>query len=544
MAITSRTERGPFRLLATLAFFAAVAAHAQVPVGDDGYPVESLGSVDTDSAYAEGMDTESLLSAGELEVLVGPIALYPDDLLAIVLPASTYPLEIVQAARFLEAFENDSTLEPEESWDESVIALLNYPEVVHLLNDDIDWTWQLGEAVISQQADLVAAVEAFRDRAYAAGNLKSDEYQTVSNDEGIIEIVPIEDDIIYVPYYEPERVVVYQPQPVYHYYPRSYPVYYYPYPTGHAFSSGYFWGVTTAFRIGWATDHLHIHHPSYWGHPYYGHSYYGHYYRRPSLTVYNTTYVNNSRHYSNQHHRDGDYWRPRRRSGARQSDYYQRTRTYRVDARDERRSDVRAVNYTTSGNSNRHAGRETDTAANLSANARATRADSTRARSGSRDDRQADRQIEFRDRSQTGSRTTDSEATRRAARNVTRGSDRAGTLANDAAISRETRGNSNPQNNRNAERNPTRVASNGSSNRERSANETVRARTSQRDSSQQRQARETVAPPREQKAARNERQEKSNANRPERSSDSRERNTTERSGRDSQQREKRSARAK
>ena len=240
MAMTSRVKRGSIRLLATWACFAAVIVYGQVPVGDDGYPVAALGSVDTDSTYAPDVAAESPLSGAELEVLVGPIALYPDDLLAIVLPASTYPLEIVQAARFLEAFDNDSTLEPDESWDESVIALLNYPEVIHLLNDDIDWTWKLGEAVISQQADLVAAVEAFRDRAYAAGNLKSDEYQTVSSDEGIIEIVPIEDDIIYVPYYEPEHVVIQQAQPVYHYYPRSYPVYYYPYPTGYAFSSGYF----------------------------------------------------------------------------------------------------------------------------------------------------------------------------------------------------------------------------------------------------------------------------------------------------------------
>jgi hypothetical protein len=245
-----------------------------------------------------------------------------------VLPASTYPLEIVQAARFLEEYEQDSTLQPNEDWDESVTALLNYPEVLRMLNDDIDWTWRLGDAVVNQQADVIAAVESFRDRAYAAGNLKSDQRQTVSEEDGIIEIVPIDDEIIYVPYYEPEQVVVRQVTPVYYYYPRPYPVYYYPYPVGYSFYSGYFWGVTTAFQIGWATDHLHVHHHSYWGHPYFGHSYYGHYYRSPSY-VYNSWYVHDSVYYTSNRYRDGDYWRPRTHSRARPAYYSSRTRSYR-----------------------------------------------------------------------------------------------------------------------------------------------------------------------------------------------------------------------
>ena len=197
---TATNTRGSYlALMALLMLFVGMAVHAQAPADGSDYAVESID------------DTQ--LTADDLQTLVGPIALYPDDLLAIVLPASTYPLQIVQAARFLEAYEIDSTLEPDESWDESVVALINYPEVIALLNDDIDWTWRLGEAVISQQEGVVSAVEVFRDRAYAAGNLKSDEYQTVSRDNDIIEIVPIEDDIIYVPYYEPEVVVIQQPRP-------------------------------------------------------------------------------------------------------------------------------------------------------------------------------------------------------------------------------------------------------------------------------------------------------------------------------------------
>ncbi len=189
----------------------------------------------TAPAEIEEIEEFTVFSSSEIEELIGPIALYPDDLLAIVLPASTYPLQIVEAARFLEALEADSSLQPDEDWDDSIVALLNYPEVIELLNEDLDWTWRLGEAVVAQQADVIAAIESFRDRAYAAGNLESDDYQIVSHEGSSIQITPVEEDVIYVPYYEPEEVVVYQPRRVYYYYPRSYPVYYYPYPSHHTF---------------------------------------------------------------------------------------------------------------------------------------------------------------------------------------------------------------------------------------------------------------------------------------------------------------------
>ena len=286
------------------------ATWAQVPVDENG---EFIGKVEAQEADpATGNEDIPLLSTVDLEELVGPIALYPDDLLAVVLPAAAYPLQIVEVSRFLEALEDDPSLEPNPEWDDSVVALTNYPEVVVLLNDDIDWTWRLGEAVVSQQADVVAAIETFRDRAYAAGNLKSDSYQTVSRDEGIIEITPVAEDVIYVPYYEPERVVVYQPRPVYYYYPRPYPVYYYPYTSSHAFSHGYFWGVTTAFTIGWYSDSLNVFHHSYFGHPYYGHSYWDSWwYRRPTINIYNNNYVSRNTTVTVNHFNRGDRWQPR-----------------------------------------------------------------------------------------------------------------------------------------------------------------------------------------------------------------------------------------
>jgi Protein of unknown function (DUF3300) len=254
-------------------------------------------------AAAQEAPAVGLASAEELHEIVGPIALYPDDLVAIVLPASTYPLQIVQAARFLEDRERDSSLEPNEEWDDSVVALLNYPEVVKLLNDDLDWTYDLGTAVLNQRADVLDAIQGFRDEAYAAGNLRSDERQTVAVADDTIEITPADPEVIYVPYYEPERVVVYQPAPVYYYYPRPYPVYYYPYPAYHNFYTGFFWGVSTWFSIGWHSHHVHVYDPFYYGHPYYGWSYYNPFYVR-------NVYVNVN-HYPNY------VWEPTYRHGGR-----------------------------------------------------------------------------------------------------------------------------------------------------------------------------------------------------------------------------------
>ncbi len=306
---------------------------AQVPVDDDGNVIGKYESQSNITPIVD--DGVPRLSYAELQDLVGPIALYPDDLLAIVLPASAYPLQVVEASRFLKALEIDSSLQPDADWDDSIVALINYPEVVALLNEDLDWTLRLGEAVVAQQTDVVAAIEGFRDRAYAAGNLKSDDYQTVSNDEGVISISPVAEDVIYVPYYEPARVVYAQPQPVYYYYPRPYPVYYYPYAANHYFDRGYFWGVTTAFSIGWMSDSLHVHHHSYYGHPYYGRTYWNDgWYRRPSISVYNTTYINNN--VSGNHHGNGDQWRA---SNTRRE--YVRREGY---SRNDRRLDSRSTN--------------------------------------------------------------------------------------------------------------------------------------------------------------------------------------------------------
>ena len=124
-------------------------------------------------------ETSKTLSLKELDKLVGRIALYPDELIAIVLPASTYPLQIVQAARFLKKKKTNPKLSPRKDWDTSVLGLLNYPQVVETMNDDLDWTWKLGEAVVAQQKDVMNAIQQVRARAYAAGNLKSNDKQVI-----------------------------------------------------------------------------------------------------------------------------------------------------------------------------------------------------------------------------------------------------------------------------------------------------------------------------------------------------------------------------
>ena len=297
-----------FSLTALAGLFTAPALGANDPASSD--PLVGEAAVEVEPI--------ELLDAEALEMLVAPVALYPDDLLAVVLPASTYPLQVVLAARFLEegpeSADGDAA-QPSDEWDDAVVALLNYPEVVALMDNNLDWTRRLGEAVIVQEEDVIAAISAFREQAKEAGNLESDGRQEVAvNEAGAIEIKPAVPDEIYVPYYEPEEVVVRQPARVYHYYPRSYPVYYYPYHQGYSFAHGPFWGVTSAFSIGWHTRNVHVHHYGFLDHPYYSYRYYDpFYYRRPHLVlnVYDRDRRHRHRNRSERHHRGND-WRSER----------------------------------------------------------------------------------------------------------------------------------------------------------------------------------------------------------------------------------------
>jgi len=187
----------------------------------------------------------------ELDQLLAPIALYPDSLLAQILMASTYPLEVVQAGRWIKANQKlkgdalTAALE-KENWDASVKSLVNFPQVLDLMNEKLDWTQKLGDAFLAQQKDVMATVQKLREKAEAQGNLKSSEQQKVivEKETQTIVIEPANPQVVYVPTYNP--TVVYGTW----WYP-SYPPYAY-YPPGYAAGAALFsFGVGVAVGAAW-----------------------------------------------------------------------------------------------------------------------------------------------------------------------------------------------------------------------------------------------------------------------------------------------------
>lgn len=160
---------------------------------------------------------EKTFTVAELDQAVAPIALYPDSLVSQILMAATYPLEIVQASRWVQAnpkLKGDAlTKELEkQKWDPSVKSLVNFPDVLKMMSDKLDWTQQLGDAMLSQQKDVMAAVQRLRTKAIEAGNLKTTEQQKVIVEKKIIVIQAASPQVVYVPVYNP--VVVYGAWPL------------------------------------------------------------------------------------------------------------------------------------------------------------------------------------------------------------------------------------------------------------------------------------------------------------------------------------------
>jgi len=179
----------------------------------------------------------------ELDQMLAPIALYPDALLSQILMAAGYPLEIVEAARWSKANPNlkgDAAVQAvkDKDWDTSVKSLVAFPDVLAKLNEHLDWTQKLGDAMIAQESDVADSVQRLRAKAAAAGNLKSTPQQTVSTqgsgDSIQYVIQPANPEVIYVPSYSPGWA--YGPWP----YPAYPPVYY---PFAGALATGFFWGV-------------------------------------------------------------------------------------------------------------------------------------------------------------------------------------------------------------------------------------------------------------------------------------------------------------
>jgi hypothetical protein len=147
--------------------------------------------------------SDQLLKPERLDALVAPIALYPDTLLAEVLMASTYPLEVVEAERWVKANKDLSGADlkaavDKQKWDDSLKSLAATPSVLEMMSSKLDWTQQLGNAVLAQQADVMDAIQRLRARAQANNKLESTKQQTVSTqqqgDKQVIVIEPTQPD--------------------------------------------------------------------------------------------------------------------------------------------------------------------------------------------------------------------------------------------------------------------------------------------------------------------------------------------------------------
>jgi hypothetical protein len=215
-------------------------------------------------------------SAAELEKLAAPIALHPDPLIAIILPASVYPLDIVQAARFVKDTNNLPRID-EQPWDENVRAVAKFPELIQKMNDDLTWTMDLGQAFLDQQKELMDTIQMLRGKANSAGALKTTPQQAIVVTNTIIEktveqqilyvtntvvqIQPSNPQVIYVPTYPP---TIYYPPPVYYAGP----------PPVVTFAAGIAVGLIIANNCDWHGGRIYVGHHgvAVWG----GGSYHGH----------------------------------------------------------------------------------------------------------------------------------------------------------------------------------------------------------------------------------------------------------------------------
>jgi hypothetical protein len=155
-----------------------------------------------------------LLGPEGLRRVVAPVAFYPDDLLAVVLPAATNPLQIVEAQRFLTKHAKDQKLEPNAEWDPSILALINYPEVIEKMNAELEWTTALGNAVIGQLDDVMDMIQQLRAEAAGSGYLQANEFQVVYWLDDYWYIDSSYPDYIYIPDYPPDHPIFNPPDGV------------------------------------------------------------------------------------------------------------------------------------------------------------------------------------------------------------------------------------------------------------------------------------------------------------------------------------------
>lgn len=257
------------RTLIALAWLMAMPAITSAQTADK--PATSTAEVQPASQPPPNAE---LLKPEQLEALVAPIALYPDELLANVLAASTYPLEVVQADRWLKARKSlkGDALKREvekQSWDDGVKALTSTADVIAMMSDKVDWTTNLGDAVLAQQPDIMDAIQRLRSKAYENKKLVTTKEQKVSvrkqENKQVIVVESSDPNTIYVPYYNPTTVYGAWPY-------AAYPPYYFGYPpyigagviaAGLAFGAGWAigrWGNYWGGGANWGNRNLYVNH--------------------------------------------------------------------------------------------------------------------------------------------------------------------------------------------------------------------------------------------------------------------------------------------
>jgi hypothetical protein len=229
-------KKAPVAALMSLSL-AVVPAFSQAPPAAPAAPAPSA---------ATSAPASKNFSQEQLDQMLASIALYPDSLLSQVLMASTYPLEVVEAARWAKehaSLKGDALQNAlkDQKWDESVKSLAAFPDVLERMNKDLSWTQQLGDAFLGQQQQVMDTVQNLRKKAQAAGNLETNAQQKVVVENNYITVEPANPQVVYVPTYNP--TVVYGTW----WWP-AYPPYYPPYWTypGAAFVRGFAWGVGIA----------------------------------------------------------------------------------------------------------------------------------------------------------------------------------------------------------------------------------------------------------------------------------------------------------
>lgn len=193
-----------------------------------------------------------VVSQQELDQMLAPIALYPDALLSQILMASTYPLEVVEAARWSRArpgLSGDDAVRAAEgeNWDPSVKSLVAFPQVLERMDENLPWTQALGDAFLDQQAQVMDTVQALRRRAETAGNLRSDDRVRVLDSGSGLMLELLNPQVVYVPYYDP--LVVYGSW----WWPAYPPVYWQPWPGYYArpgYARGFYWGPPVGISAG------------------------------------------------------------------------------------------------------------------------------------------------------------------------------------------------------------------------------------------------------------------------------------------------------